>query len=67
MQLALVIEFNIMPHLLTLLLQVYFYIRLLQVGGKKYPQGISASMRVRNIFPTATPMFSGSSNSMEIL
>ena len=36
-------------------------------GVKKYPQGISASMPVRNIIPMASPMFSGSSNPTEIL
>ena len=36
-----------------------FYIRRLQVGGKKYPQRISASMPHRNKMSTATPHFRG--------
>src|SRR5271157_3801186 len=35
-------------------------------GGKMTPQGISGSMILRIKFPTATPLFSGSRNSMAL-
>jgi hypothetical protein len=39
-----------------------------EVGVKKLQlQGISASRRAKNIIPTSTLIFSGSSNQMEIL
>ncbi len=51
---------------LTLVLLILFYKRSLLMGVEKDPSNISAAIQDRDKIPTATPIFSGSSNSMAI-